>query len=151
MVDTSSLSSRWAPRVLSVLRVIAAVLFIQHGARKLFGFLAAQPGPAPELFSTMWIAGVLEVFGGLIFLLGLFTRQVAFILSGLMAAAYFMSHAPRGFWTLQNGGELAALYCFLFLYFTFAGGGAWSLDRLLRREKSPAGAVAVSEPVRKVA
>lgn len=91
MVDTSSLNSRWAPRVLSVLRVVAAVLFIQHGARKLYGFLAAQPGPAPELFSTMWIAGVLEVFGGLIFLLGLFTRQVAFILSGLMAAAYCLT------------------------------------------------------------
>ncbi len=151
MADSSSLDSRWAPRVLSVLRVIAAFLFIQHGAQKLFGFLAGQQWAAPEMFSTIWIAGVLELFGGIILLLGLFTRPVAFILSGLMAAAYFMGHAPQGFWTLQNKGELAALYSFLFLYFAVAGGGAWSLDRLLRRDKSSTNVDSVSGPIRKVA
>jgi putative oxidoreductase len=151
MADLSSLNSTWAPRALSVLRVIAAFLFMQHGAQKLYGFLAAQPGPAPEFFSTMWIAGVLELFGGLLLLLGLFTRPVALILSGLMAVAYFMAHAPQGFWALQNRGELAALYSFLFLYISVVGGGAWSLDRLLWRNKPSTNLSANSEPMRKVA
>jgi putative oxidoreductase len=151
MADFSSLNSTRAARALSVLRVIAAFLFMQHGAQKLYGFLAAQPGPAPEVFSTIWIAGVLELFGGLLLLLGLFTRPVAFILSGLMAVAYFMAHAPQGFWALQNRGELAALYSFLFLYISVVGGGAWSLDRLFWRSKPSATPGANSEPIRKVA
>jgi putative oxidoreductase len=151
MADLGSMNPTWAPRALSVLRVIAAFLFMQHGAQKLYGFLAAQTGPAPEPFSTIWIAGVLELFGGLLLLLGLFTRPVAFILSGLMAVAYFMAHAPQGFWALQNRGELAALYSFLFLYIAVAGGGAWSLDRLLRRDKASTNLAANSEPIRKVA
>jgi putative oxidoreductase len=81
----------------------------------------------------MWIGGVLEFFGGLLLLFGLFTRPVAFILSGMMAVAYFQAHSPRGFWTIQNGGELAALYCFVFLYLSAAGGGPWSLDSVWRR------------------
>ena len=135
MANLNSLYSAWVPRLLSVLRVIVAFLFIQHGAQKLFGFMAPEQWTAPALFSMVWIAGVLEFFGGLFILLGLFTRPVAFILSGLMAVAYFMAHAPQGFWTIQNRGELAVAYCFVFLYLTVAGGGSWSLDRLLWRHE----------------
>jgi putative oxidoreductase len=133
LANLNSSSDVWTSRLLSVLRIVAAYLFMAHGAQKLFGFLG-QPGAAgPALFSQVWIAGVLEFFGGSLLLLGLFTRPVAFILSGMMAVAYFQMHAPRGFWPLQNRGELAALYCFIFLYLVAAGGGPWSLDRLLRR------------------
>jgi putative oxidoreductase len=121
----------WSPCLLSILRIVAAFLFMQHGAQKLFGFLATRP--APERFSQNWIGGVLEFFGGLLLLFGLFSRPVAFILSGMMAVAYFQVHSPRGFWTIQNGGELAALYCFVFLYLSAAGGGPWSLDSVWRR------------------
>lgn len=121
----------WQPRVLSVLRVITAFLFMAHGTQKMFGFPADARMPF-ELFSLMGLAGVLEVFGGLLILIGLFTRPVAFLLSGQMAAAYFMAHAPNNFWPLNNGGESAVLYSFIFLYFVFAGGGTWSLDRLIR-------------------
>lgn len=124
--------SRWAPVLLSVLRIVAAFLFMQHGAQKLFGFPARQ-GPPVELLSRAGVAGVLEFFGGMLLLLGLFTRPVAFVLSGLMAFAYFLAHAPQGFWPILNRGELAALYCFLFLYYAAAGGGPWSLDALRKR------------------
>ena len=130
----AKVDSTWrqsAPHLLSVLRIITAFLFIQHGAQKLFGFLATRPGPA--LFELAWIGGILEFFGGLLVLVGLFTRPVAFILSGMMAVAYFMVHAPRGFWTIQNSGELAAIYCFVFLYLSAAGGGPWSVDSIFRR------------------
>jgi putative oxidoreductase len=90
-----------------------------------------------SLLSLMGVAGVLEFFGGLLILLGLFTRPTAFILSGLLAVAYFMAHAPGGFWPIQNQGELAVLYCFVFLYLAAAGGGEWSVDRLLGRGNSP--------------
>src|SRR5262245_47641510 len=133
MAKVDSFWRQWAPRLLSILRVITAFLFIQHGAQKLFGFLATRPGPPP--FTQGWIGGVLELFGGLLILLGLFTRPVAFILSGMMAVAYFQFHAVRGFWPMQNGGELAALYCFVFLYMSAAGGGPWSLDSIWRRGK----------------
>jgi putative oxidoreductase len=129
----------WAPRLLSVLRIVTAFLFMQHGAQKLFGFLGGIPGGTPPLLTLPWITGVLEFFGGLLLLLGLFTRPMAFILSGMMAVAYFKVHAPRGFWTLQNvgnGGELAAFYCFVFLYLSAAGGGPWSLDTVWRRVKA---------------
>jgi putative oxidoreductase len=118
---------------LSVLRIITAFLFIAHGAQKLFGFLAPPGMPSPPLLSVLGIGGILEFFGGLLLLIGLFTRPVAFILSGMMAVAYFMAHAPGGFWPLQNKGELAVLYCFVFLFLSVAGGGEWSVDRLLRR------------------
>lgn len=133
MASLNSFFDAWTPRVLSVLRIIAAFLFMAHGAQKLFGFLAAPGAKTAAPFGQMWVAGVLELFGGGLLLLGLFTRPVAFILSGLMAAAYFMSHAPAGFWPLQNRGELAVLYCFLFLFLAVAGAGEWSVDRLLRR------------------
>ncbi len=121
----------WAPRALSVLRVIAALLFLEHGLQKLAGFPAPLPLPAGETvhaLSLLWFAGVIEVVGGVLLTLGLFTRPVAFVLSGEMAAAYFMAHAPRGFFPVLNGGEAAILYCFLFLYLAAAGGGTWSVD-----------------------
>jgi putative oxidoreductase len=132
MADFNATISIWTPRLLSVLRIIAAFLFWAHGSQKLFGF-PGQPrtGALPPL---SLVAGILEFFGGLLLLVGLFTRPVAFILSGLMAVAYFMAHAPDGFWPLLNRGELAALYCFVFLYLSAAGGGPWSLDALRRRK-----------------
>lgn len=133
MADLNSFYASWTPRLLSVLRIIAAFLFIAHGAQKLFGFLAPPGAPRPALYSLIGVGGILEFFGGLLLLIGLFTRPVAFILSGLMAVAYFMAHAPGGFWPLQNKGELAVLYCFVFLFLSVAGGGEWSVDRLLRR------------------
>lgn len=136
MVYLDSFSSRWPSRILSVLRTVTAFLFMPHGAQKLFGFLAPDQAVLPPLLSLLGLAGVLEFFGGLFILLGLFTRPVAFILSGEMAVAYFMVHAPQGFWPLGNGGDLAAIFCFVFLYLVFAGGGAWSVDRLWRRDPS---------------
>jgi putative oxidoreductase len=132
--STDSFFVNWTPRLLSVLRIIAGFLFIAHGAQKLFGFLAPPGAKSPALMSQIGIGGVLEFFGGLLLLLGLFTRPVSFILSGMMAVAYFQMHAPAGFWPLQNKGELAVLYCFLFLFLAVAGGGEWSLDRLLKRD-----------------
>lgn len=132
-------SPRWTETILSVLRIVAAMLFMQHGAQKLFGFPpSGTPVPSAPftLLSQTGIAGVLEVFGGFLLLVGLLTRPVAFILSGEMAVAYFKSHAPRGFFPIINRGELAALFCFLFLYFAVAGAGRWSLDALLRRRRS---------------
>lgn len=121
--------TQWTPRVLSVLRVVSAFLFMQHGAQKIFGFPAPQRSPF-DLFSMYGVAGTLEFVGGFLLLIGLFTRPVAFVLSGLMAFAYFIAHAPQDFWPLLNGGELAAQWAFLFLYFAVAGGGAWSVDQL---------------------
>lgn len=123
----------WRPRVLSVLRIVSAFLFMQHGTQKMFGFPAPQRNEF-ELLSMSGVAGTLEVFGGFLLLIGLFTRPVAFLLSGLMAFAYFLVHAPQSFWPLLNGGELAALWSFLFLYFAFAGGGDWSVDRIWSRK-----------------
>ena len=134
MSKMTSWCASWAPQLLSILRIIAAFLFMEHGTMKLFGF------PAPmgdiSLFSLIGLAGVLEVFGGLLILVGLFTRPVAFLLSGEMAFAYFMAHAPQGFWPALNHGEPAVLYCFIFLYLAAAGGGPWSMDSLFahRRE-----------------
>lgn len=122
----------WSPRILSVLRAVTAFLFMAHGAQKLFGFMAPENWQGPPMLTQFWIGGVLELCGGALLLVGLFTRPVAFILSGMMAVAYFQVHAPGGFWPLQNKGELAALYCFVFLYLSVAGGGEWSLDRLIR-------------------
>jgi putative oxidoreductase len=132
-----SFYATWAPRLLSVLRIISALLIMQHGAQKLFGFPAgAQASPTPPLMSMMGFVGILEFFGGLLLLIGLFTRPVALILSGLLAVAYFMVHAPQGFWPVLNRGELAALYCFVFLYLAVAGGGPWSVDYCWRRSAS---------------
>jgi putative oxidoreductase len=110
---------------------VAGLLLVQHRVQKLFGALGGHQ--VDTLLSRTGLAGVLELFGGLLVALGLFTRPVAFILSGEMAVAYFMQHAPQGFWPIMNKGELAALYCFLFLYLAAHGSGAYSLDRLWRR------------------
>jgi putative oxidoreductase len=139
MADLNSFCSRWSPRILSVMRIVVALLFMQHGAQKLFGFLAPPGAATPPLLSLMGLAGVLEFFGGLLVVLGLFTRPAAFILSGQMAVAYFMVHAPNGFWPLQNKGDLAMLWSFVFLYLAVAGGGEWSLDHAWRRDGSSPG------------
>jgi putative oxidoreductase len=118
----------WSPRLLSVLRIVAGLLFILHGTSKFFGFPMAGPGGPVPLMSQMGLAGVLEIVGGLLVLVGLFTRPVAFVLSGEMAVAYFMAHAPGGLYPLTNGGEVAVLFCFIFLYLAAAGGGPWSAD-----------------------
>ena len=130
-----SISTKSAPHLLSLMRIIVAFLFMQHGGQKLFNFPQAMPGPPLELFSMIGLAGILEFFGGALLLLGLFTRPVAFVLSGMMAFAYFIAHAPQGFWPTVNQGELAVFYCFVFLYLAAAGGGAWSLDELWRKTK----------------
>ncbi len=127
-----------ASRGLSVLRIVSGFLFLIHGTQKLFGFPAPPPIGAIPLFSLLGAAGLLEVSGGLFITVGLFTRPVAFILCGEMAVAYFMAHAPQGFWPLLNNGEDTVLFCFLFLYFSLAGGGDWSLDRLIFSNTSPA-------------
>jgi putative oxidoreductase len=131
----SQLNTLWAPRLLSVLRIITAFLFLQHGTAKLFGFPHVAFFDELSLFSLISFAGVLEVVGGLLLVLGLFTRPVAFILSGEMAFAYFIGHAPKGRFPLLNNGEQAILFSFIFLYLVTAGGGAWSLDRRLCRGK----------------
>ena len=133
MAKGNSLQTTWAPRLLSVLRIVSAFLFMQHGMQKLFGFPGGQSPGNLDLLSVMGIAGILETFGGALLALGLFTRPVAFILSGQMAVAYFRAHAPQGFWPVLNRGELAVLFCFVFLYFAAAGGGPWSLDAKRKR------------------
>lgn len=120
------------PYLLSLLRAVAAFTFAAHGAQKLFGWLG---GPRVPIFSQIGVAGLLEFLGGMLLLVGLFTRPVAFILSGQMAFAYFIAHAPKGFWPLLNRGELAVVYCFLFLYLSAAGAGPLSLDSAVRRKK----------------
>lgn len=129
-MNIASLEAVWAPRVLSILRIVAALLFFEHGTSKLLGFPPSDH--SPEVLSLSWIAGLLEMVGGALLILGLFTRPVAFILSGEMAFAYWMAHAPQSAFPLSNGGD-AAIYCFVFLYLAFAGGGPWSLDALRQR------------------
>lgn len=118
----------WAPRLLSAMRVAAALLFLQHATAKLFGFPHVPMFDGLRLLSLIGVAGIIELVGGLLLLVGLFTRPVAFVLSGEMAFAYFIAHAPRGFFPILNGGELAALYCFVFLFIAAAGPGVWSVD-----------------------
>lgn len=130
---------RLAPYLLGLLRIVTALLFIEHGTMKLFGFPAAMPGGAVNLFSLTGLAAVLEIVGGGLVLIGLFTRPVAFVLSGQMAFAYWMAHGPQSLFPILNGGDAAILFCFVFLYIAAAGPGALSLDgrraaaRLVRR------------------
>ena len=129
--------SAWAPRILGILRIMAALMFIEHGTQKLFDLPdALRPMPSPLPMMLLW-GGIIEFVGGSLFALGLFTRPVAFILSGQMAVAYFMVHAPRGFYPINNMGDFAILFCFVFLYFVFSGAGPWSLDALIARKKTP--------------
>lgn len=132
MFEVSAFWSKWSPVLLSLLRIVTAFLFMQHGAQKLLGVPGAGDHKV-ELMSLMGFAGCLELIGGGLVLIGLFTRPVAFVLSGQMAVAYFMAHAPQSFWPVLNQGEAAVLYCFVFLYLSAAGGGPWSLDRALRK------------------
>ena len=133
-----SIALKWrsrAPCLLSMLRIVAAFLFMQFGTAKLFGFPAPimPGGGTAPLGSLAWVAGFLEAFGGAFLLVGLFTRPVAFVLSGEMAVAYFIGHAPHGFWPVLNQGHPAILFCFTFLYISAAGAGPWSLDALRER------------------
>ncbi len=119
----------WQPQMLSILRIMAALLFIEHGTQKLFSWPVA--GPA-TLTTLQMVAALIELVGGVLLTAGLFTRLCAFIMSGEMAFAYFIGHAPAGFFPIANRGDAAILYCFVFLYIAVAGGGAWSLDRSMR-------------------
>jgi len=131
----NSFVDAWAPRALSVLRIVTGFMFMMHGMQKILGFPVAR-ATQTVLLSLSGVAGLMELIGGALILVGLFTRPVAFLLSGEMAFAYFIAHAPQGFWPLLNRGELAALYSFVFLFLAVAGGGAWSLDRALWNRQS---------------
>lgn len=131
------IGARWrrlSPYFLSLLRIVVAFAYVQHGTQKMFAFPAPMgPGGTVPIHSIFGAAGIIETIGGVLLLLGLFTRPVAFICSGEMAVAYFMAHAPRGFYPALNMGEAAVLYCFVFLYLVFAGPGPWSLDAAFRK------------------
>ena len=119
--------SRWQPQVLAILRIVVGLLFLEHGLQKFFGFPVPFPMPGP-LPPMVMAAGAIELIAGALVTIGLFTRLAAFIASGEMAAAYFIGHFPKGFWPVENMGEGAILYCFIFLYIAAAGPGAWSIE-----------------------
>ena len=123
---------RFRPYILSIFRIVVGLLFLEHGLSKVFNFPA--PSPVASLSGLLILAAFLETVGAVLFILGAYTRIVAFILSGEMALAYFMAHAPRAFYPLVNAGELAVLFCFIFLYFAFAGGGPLSVDRAMLKQ-----------------
>jgi putative oxidoreductase len=133
---SSTIVRKWQslePQFRSLLRMVAGFMFFLAGTTKLFAWPAVGPGSHAELFSQLGLAGILETVGGFLLMIGLFTRPVAFIVAGEMAVAYFQAHLPRSFWPTVNGGQNAALYCFIWLYFSAAGAGPWSLDAKLRR------------------
>jgi putative oxidoreductase len=125
---------RYEPQLRSMVRIMVGFTFSQHGWQKFFGWLGGMGGHPADLYSALGFAGVLETFGGALIILGLFTKPVAFLLSGEMAYGYFRTHAPRGFWPLLNGGEPAVFYSFFFLWLSSNGAGPWSLDRALKRK-----------------
>jgi putative oxidoreductase len=125
-MSLSNTLDAWAPRMLSVTRIMAGLIFLAHGSTKLLGFPASDMNP--PTFSMGWNAGIIELIAGTLIALGLFTRPAAFIASGAMAFAYFLAHAPQSFFPVVNGGDAAILYCFFFLYLVFAGPGPWSID-----------------------
>jgi putative oxidoreductase len=131
--SSAGVIERAAPYVLSLMRIMVALLFVEHGMSRLFAF--PSPMPTPPMLTLYWFAGCIELIGGILVTLGLFTRPAAFVMSGEMAVAYFHSHAPRGFFPILNHGDGAVLFCFVFLYLAFAGGGPLSLDALLTRNK----------------
>lgn len=126
----------WQPRVSSLLRIMTGLLFLQYGMAKLLKFPAVPAFKDVTLFSLYGLAGTLELVGGALMILGLFTRPVAFILAGEVAFAYFLGHAPRGFLPILNGGNLAILFCFVFFYLSFAGAGPWSVDALWKKREA---------------
>lgn len=126
---------KYNPHALGALRIVAAILFMAHGTQKLFGFPAPPDGGLPEMWSLFWIGAWIELVGGALLVAGLFTRPVAFVLSGQMAVAYWMFHAPANFYPVLNGGDAAILFCFVFLLLVFSGPGAWSLDALRRTSR----------------
>ena len=131
--------SPWTGRMLSILRIVAGLVYLSVGTMKLFGFPPPPPGMPPfGLTSVLGVSAILDTFGGLLILLGLLTRPVAFVLAGEMAVAYFYGHFPHSFWPTTNMGMPAILYCFIFLYFVFAGAGPWSVDAMIARSKSVA-------------
>lgn len=132
-MNVDTLAATWAPRLLSILRIMSGLLLLQHGTAKLLKFPTVPSMANVSLTSLPGIAGVLELVGGILLIIGLFTRPTAFILSGMTAAAYFIAHAPRGFYPILNAGELAVLYCFAFLYLAAAGPGPWSVDAARNR------------------
>ena len=132
-MNLDAISAAWAPRLLSILRIMSGLLFLEHGTAKHLKIPVVPMFAKLELFSLAGIAGVIEIVGSLLLIVGLFTRCTAFVLSGLMAFAYFIAHAPRGFYPILNAGELAALYCFVFLYIAAAGPGPWSIDAARRK------------------
>jgi putative oxidoreductase len=135
MPDFTRLRLIWEPRILSISRIMIGLLFMEHGTAKVLDFPHQETHKVFDLLTlNPGAQGLIELIGGFLFAIGLFTRPVAFILAGDVAVAYFMAHAPRGFFPLLNGGELAIVYCFAFLYFWLAGAGEWSLDRLFARE-----------------
>jgi putative oxidoreductase len=133
MSGYNDFADTWAPRMLSILRIVAGLQFLEHGTQKFFSIPARAAATAPDLMSLLGVQGCLEVVGGVLIILGLFTRPVAFILAGDMAAAYFISHLPKNFFPALNGGDAAILFCFVFLYLATAGGGIWSIDANRRR------------------
>lgn len=135
---------RWSPYALGLLRIVVALIFLEHGTQKLLGF-PPSPNPGPALFSLPWTSGLIELVAGLLLLLGLFTRPAAFIASGEMAVAYWMVHAPRSPFPVLNGGDAAILYCFVFLYLVFAGAGAWSIDGARRRSSAGFGSTVLRQ------
>jgi putative oxidoreductase len=137
--DFARLRLIWEPRLLSISRIMIGLMFMEHGTAKVLDFPHQETHKVFDLFTlNPGAQGLIELIGGFLFAVGLFTRPVAFILAGDVAVAYFMAHAPRGFFPLLNGGELAIVYCFAFLYFWLAGGGEWSLDRILGRDAAAA-------------
>lgn len=139
MNEQAAMLTVWAPRVLSILRIVAALIFLEHGTQKLLGFPMGERAFV-EVGTLSWWAGLIELVTGVLLVLGLFTRAAAFIASGEMAVAYWMAHAPQSFFPVNNGGDAAILYCFVFLYLVFAGAGPWSVDatRAARGSVAPA-------------
>jgi putative oxidoreductase len=129
-MSLQNVCAAWSPRLLSVLRIISALLLLQHGTAKFLSIPELAQFAKLQPYSPSWFAGWFELIGGVLLAVGLFTRPVAFVLSGVLASAYFIAHASRSFYPIANGGELAVLYCFVFLYLAAAGGGVWSLDAL---------------------
>jgi putative oxidoreductase len=129
----------YAPKMLSILRIMAALIFLEHGTQKILGFPPGGPVPLPSPLTMLWWAGMIEMVPGFLLATGLFTRTAAFLAAGEMAFAYWIGHAPRAFWPVDNEGDAAILYCFIFLFILCAGAGPWSLDAIIARRRPPAG------------